>query len=210
MATVVESTGIPESAAAAPPGSRVQRHAGIDRLFHWLTAVSVLTLMCTGLLPVLGVQFDWVVIHWITGCVLIVLVVFHIVRSLIWQRFRTMWFSGEELARKQVGKYSIAQKLMHIAMTLMILGAVITGAFMLAKMDTPLWKRDPYVLSQATWGAVYVIHGLAALAAVTLVMIHVYFGLLPENRMYLRAMIKGWITRQELLDHHAAHTRKAD
>jgi cytochrome b subunit of formate dehydrogenase len=115
---------------------------------------------------------------------------------------------GELSGRRRPGKYTLAQKLMHIAMTLMILGAAITGAFMLAKMDTPLWKRDPYLLAQETWGIVYAIHGLAALSAVTLVMIHIYFGLLPENRMYLRAMIKGWITRQELIQHHDAHSKK--
>ena len=54
MATVMDPSGIPASASAAPSGARVQRHAGIDRLFHWLTAASVLTLMATGLLPVLG------------------------------------------------------------------------------------------------------------------------------------------------------------
>jgi formate dehydrogenase subunit gamma len=208
MATVVDPAAIPASPAAAPAG-RVVRHAGIDRLFHWLTATSVLTLLATSLLPILGVKFDWVVIHWVVGVVLIVLVLFHIVRSLVWQRFRTMWLTGEELARRQVGKYTVAQKLMHLAMTLMILGATLTGATMLAKMDTPFWKRDPYLLSQETWGAIYVIHGLAALAAVTLVMIHVYFSILPENRMYLRAMIKGWITRQELLEHHDAHVKKS-
>ena len=207
MATTFDSTPLPQPRTIAP-GDRIQRHAGIDRLFHWLTAATVLTLMATGLLPQVGVKFDWVVIHWIAGCLLIVLVLFHILRSLIWQHFRNMWFSSEELARRQVGKYSVAQKLMHLAMTLMILGAAITGAFMLMKMDTPLWKRDPYVLSQATWGVMYVVHGLAALTAVTLVMIHIYFGLLPENRMYLRAMIKGWITREEAVEHQAAHTKK--
>ena len=207
MATVMGSDAIPASAEPTQAG-RIVRHAGVDRLFHWLTAAAVLTLMATGLLPVLGVKFDWVVVHWITGIVLIVLVLFHIVRSLIWQHFKTMWFTSEELSRRKVGKYSVAQKLMHIAMTLMILGAAITGAFMLAKMDTPLWKRDPYLLAQETWGVVYAIHGLAAVSAVTLVMIHIYFGLLPENRMYLRAMIKGWITRQELIEHHDAHSKK--
>jgi cytochrome b subunit of formate dehydrogenase len=207
MATAMDTDTIAGAAASAPSG-RIVRHAGPDRLFHWLTAASVLTLMATGLLPPLGVRFNWVVVHWSVGCLLILLVLFHIVRSLIWQRFRTMWFSGPELTRKQVGKYSVAQKLMHIAMTLMILGATITGGTMLAKMDTPLWKRDPYVLAPETWGTIYVIHGLAALSAVTLVMIHIYFSILPENRMYLRAMIRGWITRQELVQHHEAHTKK--
>lgn len=183
---------------------RVQRHAGVDRLFHWLTAAAVFTLMATGLLPVMGVKFDWVVIHWVAGVVLAVLVLFHIVRALLWQRIKSMlWFTAQELSRRQVGKYTVAQKLMHHAMTLMVLAAVITGCLMLMKMDTPLWKRDPYVLSQAAWGVIYVIHGIAALLAVTLVLIHVYFAIIPESRVYLRAMIRGWITREELIEHHA-------
>jgi cytochrome b subunit of formate dehydrogenase len=206
MATVMDSAAIPAATPSAPSGARVLRHAGIDRLFHWLTAAAVLTLMGTSLLPVLGLQFDWVVVHWISGCVLIALTLFHIVRALFWQRVRAMlWFSPQEVTGRQVGKYTVAQKLMHYAMTFMVLGATITGGLMLMKMDTPLWKRDPYTLSQEAWGIIYVIHGIAALAAVTLVMIHVYFSLIPQSRPYLRAMIKGWITRQELVEHH--HTQ---
>lgn len=202
MAQVAERVFVRDE---APPGDRVVRHAGVDRLFHWLTAAAVLTLMATGLLPVLGVKFDWVVIHWIVGIVLILLTVFHIVRALFWQKPKCMYaLSGEELAGRKVTKYTVAQKLMHHAMTVMILAAVITGCFMLLKMDTPLWKRDPYVLSQATWGVIYVIHGAAATLAITLVMVHVYFAIIPEKRMYLRAMIKGWLTREEVEEHHTA------
>lgn len=206
MASVLDTSGI-TTAEIRALDSHIKRHALVDRLFHWLTAASVLTLMGTAFLPILGVKFDWVVIHWSAGLVLIALVLFHIVRSLIWQRLRTMWFSEDEMQGTLVGKYSVAQKLMHIAMTLMILGVLITGAFMLAKMDTPWWKRDPYMLSQQVWGLIYVVHGLAALSAVTLVMVHVYFSLIPSNRMYLRAMIKGWITRDELLQHHGSAPR---
>jgi len=187
----------------APPGDRVERHKGVDRLFHWLTAAAVLTLMFTGLLPALGLyKFDWVVIHWSVGIFLVLLVVFHIVRSVIWQRLKCIFaLSADEVTGKKVTKYTVAQKLMHLAMTLMILGAVITGCFMLMKMDTPLWKRDPYTLSQATWGVIYLIHGAAAVSAITLVALHVYFAILPEKRMYLRAMIRGWMTREEAREH---------
>jgi cytochrome b subunit of formate dehydrogenase len=179
------------------PAERVARHAGVDRLFHWLTAATVLTLMGTALLPILGVRFDWVPVHWIAGLVLVVLVLFHIVRSMAWRKLRSIWFSAAELRGTQIGKYSVAQKLMHHAMGLMVLGAVITGVLMLKKIRTPFLTRDPYIFGSQTWGVVYVIHGLAALTAVTLVMIHIYFGLIPENRMYLRAMVRGWVTRQE-------------
>ncbi len=153
--------------------------------------------MGTALLPVVGIRFDWIPVHWVAGIVLVVLVIFHILRSMVWRKLRSIWFSVAELRSGNVGKYSVAQKLMHHAMGLMVLGAVITGALMLKRIKTPFLTRDPYILGSETWGVVYVIHGLAALLAVTLVMIHVYFGLIPENRMYLRAMVRGWITRQE-------------
>jgi formate dehydrogenase subunit gamma len=184
-------------------GERIERHKGVDRLFHWLTAASVLTLLATGLLPVVGIKFDWVPIHWITGVVLLVLVLFHLVRSVIWQKLRCMWAIGaRDFGGRKYGKYSPAQKLMHLAMTLVILTVVATGVVMMAKVDTPFWERNPYLLSAGTWGYVYVLHGAAALLTVTLVMIHVYFGLIPENRMYLRAMIKGWVTREEIAVRH--------
>jgi formate dehydrogenase subunit gamma len=193
--------------ASPPPADRVERHAGIDRLFHWLTALAVLTLMATGLLPQVGVRFDWVRTHWVTGIALVVLVVFHILRSVLRQRLATM-FSPPEARVAPAGrtapgaggvadKYTIAQKLMHLAMTLMVLAAVVTGLVMLKKIRTPLLVRDPYFLGADTWGVVYFIHGLAAIAAVTLVMIHVYFALIPENRSYLLAMVRGWMTREE-------------
>lgn len=187
-----------------PLADRVQRHAGIDRLFHWLTALAVLILMATGILPHAGVHFDWVAIHWITGLVLTVLVLFHLVRSLFWQHLASIWFSLAEFRARRAVKYTIAQRLMHHAMGLMVLMAVITGLLMLKKVQTPFFIRDPYFLGAGSWGVVYFLHGLAALVAVTLVMIHVYFALLPENRRYLRAMTYGWISREEQRAHAAS------
>ena len=79
--------------SAASPGTssvagRVTRHSGADRVFHWVTAVCVLTLLATAFLPILGLTFDWIGIHWITGLVLIAAVLFHILRVLLKQGFR--------------------------------------------------------------------------------------------------------------------------
>jgi formate dehydrogenase subunit gamma len=180
-----------------PLPDRVERHAALDRAFHWLTAAAVLILMATGILPHVGVHFDWVAIHWVTGLALTVLVMFHIVRSLFWQHLAAIWFTLAEFRARRAVKYSIAQRLMHHAMALTVLAAVITGLLMLKKIRTPLLVRDPYFLGAGSWGVVYFIHGLAALAAVTLLMIHVYFALIPENRRYLHAMIRGWMSREE-------------
>ena len=74
--TDVRSSGAP---------ARVVRHALADRVFHWLTAACVLTLLGTAFLPILGLKFDWVMVHWMTGLVLIGAVLFHLVRSVFWQ-----------------------------------------------------------------------------------------------------------------------------
>src|SRR5688500_8531011 len=72
------------------PSERVMRHRLVDRLYHWLMALAVLVLMGTAFLPILGIQFAWVDIHWISGVLLTVLVLFHIIRSIIWQDWRSM------------------------------------------------------------------------------------------------------------------------
>ena len=184
-------------------GGRIERHAAIDRFFHWLTAASVLTLMGTGFLPVAGIKFPWVTAHWITGVVLALLVILHTVRALLWQGLRAISIGLQELKQAtRAGKYSLAQKLMHDAMTAAIVAVTVTGMLMLLKIDTPFWKRNPYVFGADTWGFIYVLHGLAALLALTLAIVHVYFALIPENRMYLRAMLRGWMTRGEALSRH--------
>jgi cytochrome b subunit of formate dehydrogenase len=95
------------------------------------------------------------------------------------------------------GKYSFAQKLIHLAFTVVVLTAIATGGLMMVKIDTPWWDRNPYWISDASWGIVYVLHGLSALLLITMVMTHVYFALRPEKFLYLRSMIAGWITRKE-------------
>src|SRR5262245_31092414 len=60
-------TTAPEIVAAIP--ERVPRHSILARTFHWLMAASMLTLLFTGILPKVGVQFPWVTIHWIAGTV---------------------------------------------------------------------------------------------------------------------------------------------
>src|ERR1700722_5739962 len=88
---------------AAVAAERIERHKGIDRLFHWITAAAVLTLMATGLLPVVGVKFDWVTIHWITAVVLVGVVLWHLVRSVFWQSLRSLWVSTADLRGQHSG-----------------------------------------------------------------------------------------------------------
>lgn len=191
---------------ATENGERLTRHAPIDRWFHWITAATMAVLLATSLLPLLGLRFAWVEIHWIAGLVLTVAIVLHILRAIFWQGLRSMWIRaadfGELSGRRQAGKYSLPQKLMHLAWLLAILTAIVTGLFLMVKSGVPFFERDPYAYSLRTWGVLTLLHDLAALASVFLILVHVYFGLLPEKRMYLRAMVRGWVTRRELAAEH--------
>ena len=207
-----------DTAQSRAAGARVSRHALIDRCFHWLTAASVLTLLATAFLPIMGIKFPWVTAHWIAGLLLTGAVVFHIIRTLFRQQLKTIWFglrdAKDALAAlgwflkikttepAKPGKYSPAQKLMHNVVTVFVLTAVITGLLMMVKIDTPFWKRNPYWLASDSWGIIYILHDFAALSLVTLVMVHVYFALRPEKLFYTRSMIKGWISREEYLREH--------
>ena len=57
-------------AVAARIPEHVPRHSLAARLFHWIMAASMFTLLFTAFLPKVGVQFDWVTYHWIAGTVL--------------------------------------------------------------------------------------------------------------------------------------------
>jgi cytochrome b subunit of formate dehydrogenase len=193
------------SRSAEDSSGRVVRHAGVDRVFHWLTAVAMLVLLATSLLPVVGVRFAWVEIHWIAGLALCALLIFHAVRSLLVQSQRMIWPRPSDLAElrsRRPGKYTLAQKLMHLAVTVALLTAAVTGVLLMIKAGTPLFERDPYVFSLTTWGVLTVLHDASAFLSLFLIMLHIYFSLRPEKRMYLRAMVKGWVTREELRRHH--------
>ena len=189
---------------ASTVSGRVQRHKFIDRVYHWLMAAAMLILLVTAFLPILGIKFEWVGIYWVTGLVLTVIVLFHIIRACFFQNFWAMMIDSTALKAPlaKPGKYDLAQKLYHLAISVLILSAIVTGLLMWRKVDTPFWQRDPYWLSTESWGIVYAIHGVAGMALVTMIIIHVYFALRPDEWHLTRSMLKGWITAKEYQDHH--------
>jgi formate dehydrogenase subunit gamma len=181
---------------------KVLRHAGIDRAFHWVMAATMLVLLATSLLPVIGVRFAWYGVHWVSGLLLTLIIALHILRALFWQKPRSIMIGGADFKARGAGKYTLSQKLMHLAWTVAVLVAIVTGLLMLRKAGVPFLARDPYVRSLASWGIITLLHDLAALLSVFLVLVHVYFGILPEKRAYLRAMLSGSIARAELEREH--------
>jgi cytochrome b subunit of formate dehydrogenase len=92
-------------------------------------------------------------------------------------------------------------------MAILVVGfaAIITGLFMMARIRTPLITRNPYLLSDSTWGFTYVLHGFAGVSLVGLVIAHVYFAVRPDKWWITKSMLLGWITRRQYLEHHDPH-----
>lgn len=186
----------------ANDNQKIIRHAGIDRAFHWFMAATVLLLLVTSLLPVLGVDIAWYGIHWVSGLLLTLVIALHVLRALFWQKPRSIMIAGADLQPRGAGKYTLPQKLMHLAWAVAILVAIVTGLMLLRKAGVPFLVRDPYTRSLEAWGIITLLHDLAALLSVFLVLVHVYFAIIPEKRAYLRSMLKGSISRADLAQEH--------
>ncbi|MFQ5681936.1 MAG: cytochrome b/b6 domain-containing protein [Candidatus Binatia bacterium] len=197
---------------------RVPRHSLASRLVHWVTATSVLALLFTGFLPILGFKFSWVTPHWIAGLTLTAVILFHVIHASFWKGLGLMWISYQDLrdgwlTLKQIvrlseptpgkpGKNPFENKLFHHVTSIVTLGGIVTGVLMMAKVDTPFWTRDPYLLADTTWGVIYVVHGAVSVAFITLIMVHFYFAVRPEKRWLTFSMIVGWIPRYRYVNHY--------
>ncbi len=207
----------PTAGAGSVP-ARVPRHSLAARLFHWIMAASMLTLLFTAFLPKLGVHFNWVVYHWIAGLVLTASILFHIVHASFVLDFKSIWPDRADLedARhrlrrffgrpapppRRFAKYPLDNKLYHLAIVLAGLAVIATGVFMLKRVRTGFLVRNPYLFSDRTWGMVYVLHGLAGVGLIALVMVHIYMALRPEKLAITRGMVQGWIARDFYLEEH--------
>jgi cytochrome b subunit of formate dehydrogenase len=202
---------VPPDVAANVP-ARIVRHTLPARLFHWVMAAAMLTLLATAFLPKAGLRFDWVGLHVLAGSILVAAIVFHIVHALCCLDFRAIWPSPADLnelkalsgkADARPGKYPLGNKLYHLAIVVLGLTMAITGVCMLTRVRTDFMTRDPYrYFADGGWGIVYALHGLAGLSLVALVIIHVSFALRPEKRPITRAMLVGTMDRDYYLSHH--------
>ena len=197
---------------------RVPRHSLGARLFHLIMALAMLALLLTAFLPKVGVKFAWVTYHWIAGVVLTISIVYHIFHASFWLDFWSIWPNREDVEDasrrikramgqsapepRKFGKYPLENKLYHLVVMLAGLAAVGTGLFMMKRVQTPFFTRNPYLFGDMTWGWMYVLHGLAGIGFVALVTVHIYFAIRPEKLFLTKSMILGWITREQYLDHY--------
>ena len=206
------------SAVAARIPERVPRHNLSARLFHAIMALSMLALLFTAFLPKVGVKFAWVTYHWIAGIVLSISVVYHIFDAFFGQDFWSIWPDREDIEDagrrmkralgqaapepRKFAKYPLENKLYHLVVMLAGLSVIGTGLFMMKRVRTPFFPRNPYLFSDMTWGWMYVLHGLAGVGFVGLVTVHIYMAVRPEKFFITKSMIFGWMSREKYLEHH--------
>ena len=195
----------------------IKRHGTGARMFHWLMAGAMFTLLFTAFLPIVGVQFAWVTWHWIAGLVLTATIVFHVIHATFVLDFWSIWVGpkdipelkaeilrefGHDVPGPKPGKYPLGNRLYHLGIVVAGLAVIASGLFMMVRVRTPFFTRNPYLFSDSTWGFTYVAHGLAGVTLVGLVIAHVYFAIRPEKRWITKSMIYGFITRRQYLEHH--------
>ena len=93
-------------------------------------------------------------------------------------------------------------KMYHMIIVLTGLSVSLTGFFMLFRVRTPFFERNPYLFGDRTWGMMYVLHGLAGVGLIALIMAHVYFALRPEKFVMTKSMVFGSLDREHFLEHH--------
>ncbi len=205
-------------AAEAAVPAEVKRHSLAARLFHWIMAASMLVLLFTAFLPRVGVRFSWVTYHWIAGLVLIASIIFHIIHATFFMDFWSIWPDKIDIADaknrtlqmmgksaplpRRFAKYPFENKMYHLTIVLTGLAVAFTGGFMIFRVRTPFLTRNPYLFSDMTWGMMYVLHGLAGVALIALITVHIYFALRPEKLSITRSMVLGTITREHFVEYH--------
>jgi cytochrome b subunit of formate dehydrogenase len=181
-------------------------------------AAAMLTLLFTAFAPKLGYQFAWVTYHWIAGLVLTASIVFHIVHASFWMDFWSIWPDSIDLEdaqrrwRRATGgvappprkfaKYPLENKMYHLAIVAAGLSVALTGLFMMKRVRTPFFTRNPYLFGDMTWGLMYVLHGLAGVGLIALIMMHIYFAVRPEKLVITKSMVTGSLDRDHYLEHH--------
>jgi len=204
--------------------AKIERHSFVARMFHWVMAVSMLALLFTAFLPIVGVKFAWVQWHWIAGLLLTASILFHIFHATFALDFWSIWVGpsdipelkrellreiGYDVPGPKPGKYPLGNRLYHFVVMIAGLIVVGSGILMMYRVRTPVFDRNPYLFSDQTWGVTYVLHGLAGVGFVGLVIAHIYFALRPEKLWITKSMIFGWVTRRDYLTHHDPDQWKA-
>lgn len=197
----------------------VSRYRGITRLNHWVTALSLIVLLLTGLAlfhPALfgltalfggGQMTRW--LHPIVGVVLFfsfLLLFLQLWRLNLPKPEDSTWvanigdvMAGNEHNLPELGKYNAGQKFVFWAMSVLIVVLIVSGIMICHQMF-------PDLVSIPTRRIAVLVHALAAVAIILVFILHVYAAI--WTRGTIRAMTRGNVTGGWAWRHHRKWLRE--
>ncbi len=197
----------------------VSRYRGFTRANHWLTAISLILLLLSGL----ALFSPW--LYWLAALFgggqttrwlhpLVGIVLFFSFFILFLQLWRlnlprpedTTWvvnvaehLRGDEEKLPELGKYNPGQKFVFWAMSALIIVLIVSGVM--------IWQQYFYELVSLPvrrWATL--IHSLAAVAIILVFILHVYAAI--WTRGTIRAMTRGSVTGGWAWKHHRKWLRE--
>ena len=204
---------------ATEPLVEVSRYRGFTRINHWVTAVSLILLLISGMAlfhPSLyfltglfggGATTRW--LHPFIGVVLVasfMILFLQLWRYNIMRREDVVWaenigdvLSGHEERLPELGKYNLGQKLVFWGMFWLILVLIISGIM--------IWQQYfGHLVSIPTRRLAMLAHSVAAVAIILVFIVHVYAAI--WTRGTIRAMTRGTVTGGWAWKHHRIWLRE--
>ena len=155
--------------------AKIERHSFMARMFHWVMAASMFTLLFTAFLPIVGVKFAWVQWHWMAGLVLTGSIIYHIIHATFFLDFWSIWVGpndipefkaemlrelGQRRAGPEVGQVSARQPSLSPGHRRRRPRRRRSPAsYDVARAHAALHAQSRTCSRDATWGSTYVAHG---------------------------------------------------
>lgn len=192
-------------------GNEIVRHRRASRLIHWSVALTFFVCVFTGM-PIWTPLFGWMahlvgglsvarVIHSWAGigfALASIVMFFHWLSDMRllpsergWLGPKLFEYMRYESDDSEVGKYNGGQKLLFWAVSLGMLGLLLSGLLM--------WfpRAFPSILLQLA----YILHDVTFIAFAVAIVFHVYLGTAAEPGTF-GSMVRGTVTRQWARLHH--------
>jgi len=215
------SAGAADPTTARPAGiRRLRRFVVVERVSHWLYALTFITAFVTGLLMwipstriwLAGTRYTLSQYHGYVGAAMIILPLLLLLvvdrRRLRgdlreidkWSTEDRHWFGlalrGYTLRRRPMppqGRFNAGQKANVVLVAAMAVGFAVTGGILMHKQNMP-----PWLVSRALW-----LHTFLAVCAIALFAGHLAHVVITRHgRTYLAGMVRGWIPEDLARERH--------
>jgi len=212
-----------EPVASAPddpatPGGDIQKYTLGARLYHWGNFLFISVLAASGwalFVPrsLKSPVSSWILIHEVSSGLFIAGLLLHIVAAMTRGERRSMWFGrqdwkdlrsvaanffGRTRSYPRIGKYDPFQKLYHAFLTLLSAAMIFSGVSLVFSAENWSSFDHPWLRWQR------LLHDVGAFVFISIILGHIYFGIIRVNWPELSAMLTGRISRSRFRMKHSA------